>query len=395
MLDLASTILCSVSAFIILSNSILMLLASLSRARPLELSRSGVQSKVEVAIVVPAYREGPFIHYVIQSLKEVDYPKNHLKLVIVGEEDDVETYREIEKLCDVRSDHIDCGGIRGIYIVNTSGERGKPAALNFALKYVDADIIGFYDAEDLVHPKHVSIAVELLEDSSVAAVQFVREVAKIPGALGEAQAADFYFYYMVLQPFLMRYTGLAEICGSAFFIKSSLLKETGGFNTNSPAEDLDLTYRLGALGLKVLLALPPSTTRPIASTSSLIKQRARWIRGGILSIPTGFSAAPRSIPLMLITGFMPITTVTSSLTLLLGVVALLTGSTLTLSKYAIVALVFACVLGASSVLASNLGKTRMLRYLAIMSFVYYLASWRALVELFTSPRSWTKSQSKA
>ncbi|MEM4592029.1 MAG: hypothetical protein QW196_01350, partial [Sulfolobales archaeon] len=125
------------------------------------------------------------------------------------------------------------------------------------------------------------------------------------------------------------------------------------------------------------------------------KQRARWIRGGILSIPTGFSAAPRSIPLMLITGFMPITTVTSSLTLLLGVVALLTGSTLTLSKYAIVALVFACVLGASSVLASNLGKTRMLRYLAIMSFVYYLASWRALVELFTSPRSWTKSQSKA
>ncbi|MEM1623386.1 MAG: glycosyltransferase family 2 protein [Sulfolobales archaeon] len=395
MLDLASAILCSVSAIIVLSNSVLMLLASLSRSRPLEINHSGVQPKVRVAIVVPAYREGPFIHYVIQSLKEVDYPKDYLKLVIVGEEDDVETYREVAKLCDIRDEYLDCGGVKGVYLVNKSRARGKPAALNFALKYVNADVIGFYDAEDSIHPKHVSIAVELLKDSSVAAVQFVREVARIPGALGEAQAADFHFYYMVLQPFLMRYTGLAEICGSAFFIKSSLIKEVGGFNINSPAEDLDLTYRLGALGLRILLALPPSTTRPIANTSSLIKQRARWIRGGILSIPTGLSAAPRSIPLVLVTGFMPITTVTSSLALLLGVVVLLMGSTVTLSKYAIVALVLACVLGASSVLVSNLGATRMLKYLAVMSIVYYLASWRALVELFTSPRSWTKSQSKA
>lgn len=395
-LDLASAILSAISATIILTNSVLMLLASVSKVRPLELNPGNTQVDVDVTIVVPAYREGPHIRYLLQSLKGVEYPKDRLRLVVVGEREDVETFQEMTRLCNVSDRYLNCGGVRGVYVINESGLRGKPAALNFALKYVDTDIVAVYDAEDTIHPKHVSAAVKLLlEDSSVAAVQFVREIAYVPGKLAEAQLMDFYFYYMILQPYLMRSTGLAEICGSAFFIKLPHLKNVGGFNTASPTEDLDLTYRIGARGLRILLALPPSTTRPIIRTSSLVKQRARWIRGGILSIPVGLGAAPRSLPLLLVTGFTPIATVTTTLTVLIVVAGLFSGSTLALAKYVALVLVFTCSLGVFSALAGSPDKTKMLKYLAVISVIYYLASWRAIAELVASPRSWTKSDSKA
>lgn len=395
MLDSISAVLGTISAVIIAANSVVMLLASAGRARPLEVYPEGDRTDVSVAILVPAYREGPHIRYVLRSLKFVEYPKDRLKLIVVGERDDLETYHEIARICEVDGDTINCGGVRGVYLINASGARGKPSALNFALKYVDADVVAVYDAEDSVHPNHVSIAVRLLEDESVAAVQFVREMAQVAGRLGEAQVADFYFYYLVIQPYLMRSTGLAEICGSAFFIKHSVLRRVGGFNTASPAEDLDLTYRIGALGLRVLIAQPPSITRPIVRVSSLVKQRARWIRGGLLSIPTGLRAAPRTLPLLLITGFMPVSTVTSTLTVLLGIVGLVSGCDLSLCVYAVIAASSACSLGLVPVSLSSTGRTIALKNLAVMSAIYYLASWRAIAELIVSPRDWSKSEFKA
>lgn len=395
MLDSISAAFGIASAAIIAANSILVILASLSKARPLELEPGSPQEHASVAVIVPVYGEGPRVRYVLRSLGEVRYPKDRLTLVVVGEEGDDETYREISRLCETSGNLLDCGGVRGVYVVNRSGVRGKPAALNYALKHVNADVVAVYDAEDTVHRDHVSIAVRLLEDRSVGAVQFVREVSPYPSDLAEAQRSDFYFYYMVLQPYLMRKTGLAEVCGSAFFARLSLLKSLGGFNESSPAEDLDLTYRLGARGMRVLVALPPSATRPVVRTSSLVKQRARWIRGGILSIPTGLRALPRSAPLLLVTGLTPLTSVTSTVAVLLLVAGLIKGSAPVLSWYAISALAAACLLGTLFTLLSGYGRGGGLKHLAAMSVVYFLASWRAVVELAVSPRSWTRSESKA
>ncbi len=395
MLDLASAVLSALSAAILAVSSTLMLAASLSGARPLDPEPGNPREYASVAVIVPVYREGPHVRYVLQSLKGVRYPRDRLTLVVVGEEGDDETYREISRLCETSEGYLDCGGVRGVYIINKSGARGKPAALNFALGRVDADVVAVYDAEDTVHPDHISIAVRLLEDESVGAVQFVREVSPYPGNLAESQRFDFHFYYMVFQPYLAHRTGLAEVCGSAFFMRLSLLKSLNGFNSSSPAEDLDLTYRLGARGLKVLVSLPPSFTRPVVRTSSLVKQRARWIRGGILSIPTGLRALPRSAPLLLVTGLMPLTSVVSTVAFLLLAVGLATGSASALSWSAAAVLAVVCSLGALPVVLAGRDGRGGLKYLAAMSPVYFLASWRAVFELAVSPRDWTKSESKA
>ncbi|MCX8209023.1 MAG: glycosyltransferase family 2 protein [Sulfolobales archaeon] len=395
MLDLVSSAFGLVTVFIVSANSLLMMLAYLSKSHPVKTPSEDCGRYPSVTVVVPAYREGPYIHYVLQSLKEVRYPRDKLRLIIVGESGDSDTYGEVLKICEVRGQHLNCGGVEGSYLENSSGVRSKPAALNYALRYVDSEILAVYDAEDTIHPDHVLAAVELLGSSDVAAIQFVREVASVSSKLSGAQVADFHFYYRILQPYIARKTGLAEICGSAFFIKTRYLVSVGGFNSTSPTEDLDLTYRIGARGWRVLIALPPSTTRPIARASSLVRQRARWIRGGLLSIPAGLKALPRSLPLLLVTGFMPLTAATSTVAVAAGFVGLLSGFDMTLFRQVFLALVTACSLSFLLVILAAPKEKAVLKYLVVMSAIYYLASWRAVVELLTAPRAWTKSDSKA
>ncbi|MCX8185121.1 MAG: glycosyltransferase family 2 protein [Sulfolobales archaeon] len=395
MLDLVSAVFSLISISILSANSAVVTLAYLSRSRPVEVYPENLYEYPEVTIVVPAYRERSSIHHVLQSLKEVRYPRDKLKVVVVGESDDIETYREISKFCKAGNQLLNCGEVVGIYIENSSGVRGKPAALNYALRYINTDILAVYDAEDTIHPDHVLTAVKILEDSDVVAVQFIREVANTSSKLSKAQIADFYFFYEVFQPYIAHKTGLAEVCGSAFFIKVPHLVSIGGFNISSPTEDLDLTYRIGARRWKVVLAYPPSTTRPISRFSSLVKQRARWIRGGILSISVGLRAVPRSIPLLLITGFTPIAAITSTIAVAVGFAGLLLGFEMTLFRRVILVLAAVCVLGSTPVVLANPGGRSALKYLAVMSAVYYLAIWRAVFELLTAPRSWTKSDFKA
>lgn len=382
-----------VSAIIISANTTLITLSLLSKSTPLEPPANSPSRQPNVTIVIPAYREGQNIRHVLQTIKDVDYPKDKLEVVIVGEEGDFETYSEVIKICEVVEGGLDCGGVRSRYLVNYSGTRGKPAALNFALRYVKSEIVAFFDAEDSVHRDHIAVAVSLLEDDSVSAVQFIREIAPGPGKVSEAQRADSWLYYRVILPYIMRKTWLPEICGSAFFTRLSYLNSVGGFNQRSPAEDLDLTYRFGARGWRVVVATPPSITRPITRTSSLIKQRARWIRGGILAIPQGLKALPRSAPLLLMTGIMPISSVTSTLTLVFGLLSVLTEAEQN-ALTAFLILVLASSAGALSLALLVENREKIFKYLVLMSAIYFLASWRAIIELIISPHSWNKSEDK-
>ena len=381
---------------ILLANNIVLAAAALSRARPYEVCEDPGSNYGRITLVVPAYREGDTIHFLLNSLRDVDYDRGLLRLIIVGEEDDSETYDAVGRVCRVDGEILDCYGIAGRYLVNRSGMRGKAAALSYALRYVDTEYVAVYDAEDTIHPKHFKVALRILSDSSVAAVQFVRRVVARYRTIEKAQEEDFNLYYTRIQPFMSRYFGLAELGGSAFLIRTECLRAVGGVNPRAPAEDLDLTYRLASRGWRVVVALPPSETRSLTTLGSLIKQRSRWIRGGLLAIPLGIRAMPRSLPLLIVTGIAPFSTVTSTVMLAALLVNAVVGLHVRCLIYVLVALV---VVSATSTLTAlllmgNAGGLGKLKYVAVMSAVYYLATWRALLDMLRSPYSWSRSESK-
>jgi len=381
---------------ILTANNLVLAAAALSRVRPYEVCEDLEVDRGRIAVIVPAYREGDTIHHVLTSLRDVDYDKRLLKLIVVGEEGDPETYAAVSRVCRVDGELLNCYGVAGRYLVNKSGMRGKAAALSYALKYVDAEYVAVYDAEDTAHSRHFKVALRILRDETVAAVQFVRRVAARSRTIEKAQEEDFNLYYMRVQPFMSKYFGLAELGGSAFLVKAKCLWAVGGVNPRAPAEDLDLTYRLASKGWRVVIALPPSETRSITTLGSLVRQRSRWIRGGILSIPLGIRALPRSLPLLVITGITPLSTVTSTTMLVAVLVDLALGSCMHYLTYILIALV---VVSSTSILATiflsgNSDVIRKLKYVAVMSAVYYLATWKALVDALRAPYSWERSESK-
>lgn len=381
---------------ILTANNLVLAAAALSRVRPYEVRENLEVDRGRIAVIVPAYREGGTIHHLLASLRDVDYDKRLLKLIVVGEEDDPETYAAISRVCKVDGELLDCYGIAGRYLVNRSGMRGKAAALSYALKYVDAEYVAVYDAEDTVHPRHFRVALRILRDETIAAVQFVRRVIARSRTIEKAQEEDFNLYYIKIQPFMSKYFGLAELGGSAFLVKTKCLQAVGGVNPRAPAEDLDLTYRLASKGWRVVIAFPPSETRSITTLGSLVKQRSRWIRGGILSIPLGIRALPRSLPLLIVTGITPLSTVTSTTMLVALLVDLVLGLYTHYLTYILAALV---AVSATSIitaifLSGNSNVIERLKYLAVMSVVYYLATWKALIDTLRTPYSWEKSESK-
>lgn len=381
---------------ILTANNIVLVAAALSRARPYDVGEDLGASYGRITILVPAYKEGGTIHYVLTSLRDIDYDRSLLKLLIIGEADDPETYAAVSRVCRVDGESLDCYGIVGQYLVNRTGMRGKAAALSYALKYVDTEYVAVYDAEDSVHPKHFRVALRILSDDDVAAVQFVRVVIGRSRSIEKAQEEDFNLYYTKIQPFMSKHFGLAELGGSAFLIKTRCLKVVGGVNPRAPAEDLDLTFRLASRGWRVVVALPSSETRSITSLSSLVRQRSRWIRGGILSIPLGIRALPRSLPLLIITGITPLSAITSTTMFLALLADLVAGSYTQYLLYVPAALLVVSSISVLTVLllSEKSNSISAIKYVATMSAVYYLATWKAVVDALRAPHSWEKSNSK-
>ncbi len=396
MLEVLTVVSGLLTLVILTASNIVLVAAALSRARPYDVCEDLGTSYGRITILVPAYKEGGTIHYLLTSLRDVDYDRSLLKLLIIGEVGDLETYAAISRVCRVDGESLDCYGIAGQYLVNRTGMRGKAAALSYALKYVDTEYVAVYDAEDSVHPKHFKAALKILSNDDIAAVQFVRVVISRSTSIEKAQEEDFNLYYTKIQPFMSKHFGLAELGGSAFLIKTGCLKAVGGVNPRAPTEDLDLTFRLASRGWKVVIALPPSETRSITSLSSLVRQRSRWIRGGILSIPLGIRALPRSLPLLVITGITPLSTVTSTTMFITLLVDLVAGFHTQYSLYALAALLVVSSVSVLNVLhlSEKSSSIRVLKYVATMSAVYYLATWKALVDALRAPHSWEKSDSK-
>ena len=98
------------------------------------------------AIIVPAHNEELMIGDLVESVKDLDYPKNRYTLIIIADNCTDKT-EEI-----VRKKGIQC------FARTDSNKRGKPYALNWILKRIDVDrydAFSIIDADTIVHKDYL------------------------------------------------------------------------------------------------------------------------------------------------------------------------------------------------------------------------------------------------
>ncbi len=228
-----------------------------------------------VSIVVPAYNEGQVMERAISSLMEIEYPEYEVVVVDDGSKD------------DTLARAVAFEGRRGPVDVRVVTKRngGKASALNAGIAASRHPFILCMDADSYLEPKSVLRAIEHFGDRSVGAVAGNVKVENRGKIITKLQALE-YIDGLNMPRRAQGFVAAVNIVpGPVGMFRREALEEVGGYDTDTFAEDADLTLKLISVGWRVVyedgaIAWSEAPERWI----DLVQQRYRWTRGILQAI---------------------------------------------------------------------------------------------------------------
>lgn len=223
-----------------------------------------------VTIVVPVFNESAVIAAALRSLLALRYPCFHVIVVDDGSSDG--TY---ERALELAGRY----GASTIRVVR-KGNGGKASALNVGIGLAATDFVLCMDGDSRLHPDTLRYAMRHFVDERVGAVAGNVKVVNRHNLWTRLQALE----YVEGLNTVRRAQGFLRVVniipGPIGVFRRDALRRVGGYDTDTFAEDADVTLKLLTAGWHVAYE-----ERAIAYTEApetyldLIKQRYRWTRG--------------------------------------------------------------------------------------------------------------------
>jgi len=226
-----------------------------------------------LSVIIPVFNEEKTIIKTLTSLKEADYPKDKLKIIVSNDGSTDDT----KKIVD---DFICSNPDLNISMISDKNS-GKGAAVNKALNQVNSDFFAVMDADSKVKSDALKKVVNRFSDEKIGAV-ISRVVVDSPKNLLQKMQCFEYIISSVLRRVMHNFGTLAITHGAFSVFKTSLIKKLGGFDPDRTniTEDLEIALRLKEKGYKVIMA-PDAVGYTVAPNTArkLWRQRIRWYRG--------------------------------------------------------------------------------------------------------------------
>jgi cellulose synthase/poly-beta-1,6-N-acetylglucosamine synthase-like glycosyltransferase len=226
-----------------------------------------------VSIIVPMHNEGAVARKILDALVDSNYPRELLEVIPVDDQSGDSTPAVVYEY----SQQYDF--IRPIY--NLSGERGKAAALNRALRFAANEIVLVFDADytpgrDLIR----ELAMAFIDPEVGAVMGRVVPRNSAENLLTRLLSLERSGGYQVDQQARYNLDLFPQYGGTVGGFRKSVVVEMGGFNPLTLAEDTDLTVRLFIAGWRVLYAYRAECYEEVPETWSVrFRQLRRWARG--------------------------------------------------------------------------------------------------------------------
>lgn len=224
-----------------------------------------------VAIIVPCFNEEKTVGKTIESLLGLTYPVHALQIIVVDDGSTDATYAVASTYTDPR------------VTVLKKENGGKHSAMNLALKYTTAEIIGCLDADSYVEPHALVASINQLEDTGAVAVTPAITIMKPSNLLQLIQQAEYSLSVFIRRAFSA--AGAIFITPGPFSLfKRDVIVSLGGWRHAHGTEDLEMGLRLQNHSYKIT-----NTPKARAITKSpdtlykLYKQRVRWTYGFIMN----------------------------------------------------------------------------------------------------------------
>ncbi|MBN1275108.1 glycosyltransferase family 2 protein [Candidatus Woesearchaeota archaeon] len=230
----------------------------------------------KVSVCVPCYNEEGTVVKTLRSLRNLDYPRDRLEVIVVDDGSDDRTFERASAFARRFSD-------TDIKVLRKENG-GKYTALNLAIKRASGSIFGALDADSFVDRKALRRIVKVFENKGVTAVTPSMKVYDPRNILQHLQYAEYLFGIFLRKVF----AGLGAIHvtpGPFSFYRMSFLRRSGGFRKAYHTEDIELALRAQQQHRVIDNAVDAYvyTVAP-RDFRTLWKQRVRWYYGFLKNV---------------------------------------------------------------------------------------------------------------
>jgi cellulose synthase/poly-beta-1,6-N-acetylglucosamine synthase-like glycosyltransferase len=227
-------------------------------------------------VLVPLYREASVLPRLVEGLRNLEYPKEKLDVMLLLEQDDAETLEATRRMplpAFVRA-----------VVVPDCQPKTKPKACNLGLALARGKYLVIYDAEDRPEPDQLKKAVlgfQRVGENVVCLQAKLNFYNQRQNILTRWFTTDYSVWFDLVLPGLDHLEAPIPLGGTSNHFRVDKLRELLGWDPYNVTEDCDLGVRLALNGYRTRII--DSTTWEEACSSLLywIRQRSRWTKGYI------------------------------------------------------------------------------------------------------------------
>ena len=231
-----------------------------------------------VTIQLPIYNEMYVADRLIDSVCQIDYPRDLLEIQVLDDSTD--------ETCSVAEQAVRRNAARGVdikYIHRTDRTGYKAGALDAALKVAKGEFVAIFDADFIPTADFLTRTVPFFVDSKVAMVQARwGHINQEYSLLTKIQSILLDGHFVLEHGGRNRAGLFFNFNGTAGIWRRTAITDAGGWQHDTLTEDLDLSYRAQLRGWRFVFQ--PDLIAPAevpVEMNSFKSQQHRWAKGSI------------------------------------------------------------------------------------------------------------------
>jgi len=231
-----------------------------------------------VTIQLPLYNELYVVERLIDTVCEIDYPKNLLEIQVLDDSTDETVNITAAMVAKKKAEGFDICHIR-----RGTREGYKAGALKEGLRVAKGEFVAIFDADFIPQKEFLKKTLSFFSDDKVGMVQTRWEHLNGDySMLTKAQALALDGHFVIEQTVRNKAGFFINFNGTGGIWRKSCIVDAGNWHADTLAEDLDLSYRAQLNGWRFVYLKDFTSPAELPNEISALKtQQFRWTKGHI------------------------------------------------------------------------------------------------------------------
>jgi len=248
-----------------------------------------INPDTKVTIQLPLYNELYVVERLIDSVCEIDFPKDRMEIQVLDDSTDETVNLVARKVAEKKE-----LGFNILHVRRTLREGYKAGALKEGMKTATGEFIAIFDADFIPSKDFLKKTLAQFTDDKIGMVQTRWEHLNGDySILTKAQALALDGHFVIEQNVRNKAGFFINFNGTGGIWRRSCIEDAGNWHADTLTEDLDLSYRAQLKGWKFVFLRDEISPAELPSEINALKaQQFRWTKGAI-------ETAKKILPLVL------------------------------------------------------------------------------------------------